>query len=68
MFLLFLNKKLYDCVYLIGRLDLKIIDKFIKWSLSKLNQWYQYRIEKYGTKIPNNPDNYEVLIGMTPIT
>jgi len=54
-------------VYLIGRLDLKIIDKFIKWSLSKLNQWYQYRIEKYGTKIPNNPDNYEVLIGMTPI-
>jgi len=40
----------------------QIIDKFIKWSLSKLNQWNQYRIKKYGTKIIDNPNNYEVLL------
>jgi predicted NACHT family NTPase len=40
----------------------RITDKFIKWALSKLNQWTQYRIKKYGTSLIDNPNNYESLL------
>lgn len=42
--------------------DKTIVDKLIKWSLSKLNQLNLYRIKKYGTYIIDNSNNYEALL------
>jgi len=42
--------------------DKTVIDKFILFALSKLNQWNLYRVKKYNISTVDNPNNYEVLL------
>lgn len=41
------------------------LNYIISWLISILNKWHLRRIEKYNLEIPDNEDNYEVLIPNT---